>query len=46
MSVSSMVGNHIYYTLICVLDLDQLENVHVGMRDIRYCSCQPDLGML
>jgi hypothetical protein len=29
-----------------VWDLNQLENVHVNISDIGYCTCRPDLGML
>ena len=40
MSGPSIVGSHAYYTVTHVLDQDQLENVHVDIRDIRYCTCK------
>ena len=46
MSGLSMEGSHVNYTAIHVLDSDQLENVHVDISVIRYCTCQQNLGML
>jgi hypothetical protein len=46
MSVPSMVRSHIYYAATHFLDSDQLANVRVGISEIGYCTCRPDLGML
>ena len=35
----SMEGSHVYYTATHVLDSDQLENVHVDISDIGFCTC-------
>jgi hypothetical protein len=45
MSVSSMVGSHIYYAVTHFLDSDQLEDVCVDISEIGYCTCQQNLGM-
>ena len=39
MSGLSMEGSHVYYAATHVLDSDQLENVHVNISDIGYCTC-------
>jgi len=46
MSVPSMVGSHVYYAATRVWDWDQLENVCVDKRDVGYCACRLNLGIL
>ena len=39
MSGLSMEGSHLYYAAAHFLDSDQLDNVHVNIGDIGYCTC-------
>ena len=41
-----MVGSHVYYAMTHVLDQDQLENVHVDISEIGYCTCRPDKNVV